>query len=168
MNSGSITSKKHLADMQGVFLFSVIALVVIVIAWNGIFNTLNFFLSTLWNQKVEQKVPSDGSFREFGTQENSHTKTRRFAPQTVGVCAYDTVFLCLQILSSRTKCSGFWGNLQTPIRYTSLPSLCIDAWFVVIVFSDSCFSYQMLEVLGKYWFIANFLSSVGINNYKST
>ena len=113
-------------------------------------------------------MPSDGSFREFGTQENSHTKTRRFAPQTVGVCAYDTVFLCLQILSSRTKCSGFWGNLQTPIRYTSLPSLCIDAWFVVIVFSDSCFSYQMLEVLGKYWFIANFLSSVGINNYKST
>jgi len=32
MNCGSITSKKHLADMQGVFLFSVIALVVIVIA----------------------------------------------------------------------------------------------------------------------------------------
>mgnify|MGYP006428442361 FL=1 len=101
-------------------------------------------------------MPSDGSFREFGTQENSYTKTRRFAPQAVGVCAYGTVFPRLQILTSLTKCSGFWGNVQTPIRYTSLLSLCVDVWLIVMVFSDSFFTYQMLGVLGKYRFIAYF------------
>jgi hypothetical protein len=68
---------------------------------------LNILSSTFWHQKVEQKVPSDGSLGEFGTQENSYTKTRRFAPQTVGVCAYGTGFPRLQILTSLTKCSGF-------------------------------------------------------------
>ena len=101
-------------------------------------------------------MPSDGSFREFGTQENSYTKTRRFAPQAVGVCAYGTVFLRLQILSSLTKCSEVSDNLQTPVRYTSLFSLCVDAWLIVIVFSDSFFSYQMLGVLDKYRFITDF------------
>jgi len=73
-----------------------------------LFNALNSYSSTFWHQKVAQKVPSDGSFREFGTQENSYTKTRRFTPQTVGVCACGTVFPRLQILTSLTKCSGFW------------------------------------------------------------
>ena len=68
-----------------------------------LFNALNSYSSTFWHQKVAQKVPSDGSFREFGTQENSYTKTRCLAPQTVGACAYGTGFPRLQILSTLPK-----------------------------------------------------------------
>ena len=108
-------------------------------------NTLNIISSTFWHQKVEQKVPSDGSFREFGTQENSYTKTRRFTPQTVGVCACGTVLPRFQILSSLPKCSESSDKYHFTTSHYSVCVLCVS---FLLVFLDSFNTTQMLGVFG--------------------